>query len=232
MKLGNVARAALIGFTQLGHQARDYLNSHTGSAGILFYNSNSAEVHVSFDFSKFTHVPTDVVVPAGESHFFPIPPGISQYGHAFYVGSTPNNLGARAKRDSDTKVEFTMNGFSGHSYYDVDVERGVSLPVRVTDLNGKIHAGCAIDKMKICPTQWKHYHTDGRLDQCKNPQNAEAVKFFRQGCPDWYVKSDDKVTKVRQFKKNTKSALLTVAGPNADHFLTEMRKQVKPILMS
>ncbi|KAI9655833.1 MAG: hypothetical protein M1821_005268 [Bathelium mastoideum] len=223
-------QSALVGIPQLADQTKNYLDSHTGSAAILFHNSNTAQVHVSFDFSAYTNLPTDIVVPGGGSHFFPIPAGISKAGHAFYVGSTPNRQELGTKRDADTKTEFTMNGWSGHAYFDIDVERGVSVPVRATDLKGQVHAGCAVDKIKTCPQAWKHYAADGRLDQCRNPQTQEAISFFRKGCPQWYVASDDKMTMVKPWAKNSRSVLLVVAGAQADERLEEMRKQAKSVL--
>ena len=221
-----------MGAAQLASQAKDYLNSHAGSAAILFHNSGTAQVHVSFDFSSYTNVVTDVVVPGGGDYFFPIPAGISKKGHAFYVGSTPNHAGLGSKRNSDTKTEFTMNGWSGHAYFDIDVERGVSVPVRATDLSGQVYAGCSLDKVKNCPQAWKHYHSDGRLDQCTNMQTHEAIEFFRRGCPDWYVNTNDKVTRVKPWAKNSKSVLLVVAGPQADRQLEELRRQAQPVLTS
>ena len=233
MKLENLfVRAALLAFPKVISQAKDYVHSHQGGAGIIFHNSDTAQVHISFDYNGFTNLPSDVVVPGGESRFFHIPPGISKVGHAFYVGSTPNHRGMGAKRDADTKTEFTLNGYSGHAYFDIDVERGVSVPVLATDVHGEAYAGCSADKMKTCPQAWRHYHSDGRLDQCKNTQTLDAIRFFRQGCPDWYVLSDDRMTKVKSFAKNSKNVLLVVSGPHTSDHLEELRKQAKKIMNS
>ncbi|KAI9701747.1 MAG: hypothetical protein M1820_006375 [Bogoriella megaspora] len=204
-------------------------STNPGSGAVLLYNGAPFPMHVSWDWCIGTAVlssqPTDYVLEPYATSFFELPSSIQGLGHAFYVSRTPNPEIAGPKRTHDTKMEFLMRGHGGHMYFDVDVEKGVSIPMIATDLFGPMKSGCGVDKLATCPEQWKHYGSDGLPDQCLNWQTSDSIGYFRDSCPGWYVMWNDEETRgVPSFGMN-RPVLLVAAGGDVDANLENLRAQ-------
>ncbi|KAK5138575.1 hypothetical protein LTR08_000163 [Meristemomyces frigidus] len=119
----------------------------------------------------------------------------ANWGGAIFVGLVPNGLDVGDWRNHDTKVELTVGGYENFDFFDVDQEKGASVPVVISV--GDMHGGCPVDKLPSCPVEWQMRHVaSGPVVQCRNDQTAQAQAFFEGDCPNTYVRFDDIQTKV------------------------------------
>ena len=177
----------------------------TGHTGIWFRNEHPLDQYLSVDFAEkdmAAHpdlVAQDMTIAATEHIFLPMRPGMSP---KFFLSPTPNNRSAEVgdKRDSDTAVEVTFAGFQGHTYYDVDIERGFSVPVWCYgyDQDWEDGSGCLADLLDGCPEHLKHFdESSGMHDQCLGDGSEASVMRRRKMCPQVYVQSDDEQTRAQ-----------------------------------
>lgn len=169
--------------------------------GIMFHNLHSHAQYISGDWAKKdtdTHPhlmwPNAHLAP-NSSIFFPAP---AQSSPKFYIGPTPNNRTVGEKRDHDTIVEATFAGTYDTTYYDVDFEKGFSVPLWCVGSGDKWDSGegCLVDVLAYCEEEDKYYDANsGLYDQCRNSGKAETVNLWYQLCPGAYVLPDDRATK-------------------------------------
>jgi hypothetical protein len=216
-----LARGAAIGLsiTDAADKANQYVTGNSTGA-VVFYNAASTEMHLSFDYTKKVDgLSPDYTVSSKKAAMLKIPQELIEEGQAFFVGPDANDASVGSKRDSNTKVEFTMKGYAGKTFFDVDVEKGFTVPVMMSDLGGTAESGCSVDKLADCPDNLKEGDSI-----CKNDQSSSAIKYYREDCPHWYVQSDDKQTTVPISKK---MIIWVVAGPDAGDELKKIRSEGK-----
>ncbi|GAB7356044.1 hypothetical protein MBLNU459_g6660t1 [Dothideomycetes sp. NU459] len=185
----------------------DFHSEDPGPVGLYFYNMHPLPQYVSADWATKDIVQypdldwTYMLLQPNESKFIPTRPTTSP---KFFIGPTPNNRTAEVdgKRDHDTVVEATFVGAYNTTYYDVDIEKGFSVPVWCVGAGDKWHTGegCLANVLAFCPAEDRHYdRATGMYDQCRlsgSRARASTIRLWRQLCPDVYVLADDHSTKV------------------------------------
>ncbi|TKA54720.1 hypothetical protein B0A49_13163 [Cryomyces minteri] len=164
----------------------------TSDPGFWIKNENTHPVFISFDVSSGA-APADIWLDSQWSQWVPTNKG---WSGAFYVSTTRTDRAVGAKRNADTKVEATFQGANDLTYFDVDIEKGFSLPVWCGPRAWNVASGCSYDFLSDCPQGDRHYDQfTGEYDQCRNPQSAESIVRFRSHCPSAYVQWNDVQTK-------------------------------------
>ena len=99
------------------------------------------------------------------------------------------------KRDRDTKTEISNIPEKLALAFDVDLEKGASVPIVVrmpsADGNTTVRAGCSVDKLAACPPEMQIWEDDKLVNCVRNDDSPASLDFFRHGCPDIYVQPDD-----------------------------------------
>lgn len=168
--------------------------------GLLIENLYGREIYVSGDWAAkdvaehgSQAMPNQSHILAnGSSVFIPAFPNTSP---KYYFGSTPNEATTQvgSKRDSDTVFEATFVNEDGKTFYDVDVERGFSVPLWCHGVQEQWTAGkgCEGDLLSNCPAELQHTDEDGVVDQCRSEPTKMDIKRRREFCPRAYIISDD-----------------------------------------
>lgn len=175
----------------------------SGDIGLRIRNDNPSTEYVSIDWAakdSASHpelVTPNVTVQPGETTFIPVPAGASP---KFYFGFSPNDRATGAKRDGDTAVEATFVGWAGHTFFDVDIEKGFSVPLWCHgEADEEAHGrGCNADLLATCDKQDAHVDAlSGKVDQCRaSPRNFQT---WSDMCTKAYTYADDhSVTTVLQ----------------------------------
>ncbi|KAK4983931.1 hypothetical protein LTR66_008660, partial [Elasticomyces elasticus] len=143
---------------------------NANEVGIRFINENSKRTYISTDFATADDIPMSAwpqaVLEPGEAVTWAAPPKSSP---KWFVGTTANDRSTQSKRDYDTIVEATFGSDCAdptcHTYFDVDLERGFSVPIwcktgaRDDDDGSDWSApntGCSADLMADCPAGDRH----------------------------------------------------------------------------
>ena len=174
-----------------------------GLMGIIFYNHNTNPQHISTDWAKddvnqYPDLDWVYTILEPEDHvFIATDPCTSP---KFFVSPTPNNRTAEvgSKRDHDTAVEATFQGGGDWTYFDVDIEKGFSVPIWCHGHGEEWNSGhgCVNDLLDECPECSRHYDNDtGIYDQCLPMNTVEDYAMRYRLCPDVYVKHDDDMTR-------------------------------------
>lgn len=178
-----------------------------GAMGVILNNARGHPVHISVDWAAKDGPQPDVyyLLQPHTGQFMEAQPGTSP---KIYVSSSDNRPTAHVgeKRDHDTAIEVTFNGYEMNTYYDVDLERGFSEPVMCHPVEMEMESsdmefsnktsGCLADVLSRCPEHLKHFDpVTGSLDQCRTEDSTENVALRRAMCPNAYVQSDDRQTK-------------------------------------
>lgn len=174
------------------------LQDRDEQTGATFTNTRDHDIYISIDWSaddvaeygdQLTSGPG--IISPGCQVFIPALPHTSP---KYFLSSTDNSLATRDKRDHDTAVEATYQGFEGFTFFDVDFEKGFSEAVWCHSMQDGWDqgSGCDKDMLAVCPDELKHFDpVTGRLDQCVGVDTPENVAFRRQLCPWAYEASND-----------------------------------------
>lgn len=179
---------------------------YEGQCGIFFNNTTPVPMFLSGDWAAEDYDEYGDQLASLEFHLEPSGtlwvPTYEGTSPKIFVSFTNNSVALGAKRNSDTVVEATFNSANDHLYFDVDIEKGFSVPVwcRALGPQNAEGSGCVNDVLGDCPEQYRHYdEVDGVqvVDQCTADQNdPESVARFRNHCPHTYVFWDDQGTRV------------------------------------
>lgn len=175
-------------------------DSGADSIGLLVENLYGSDIYMSGDWAAKDVVQHGSSAMPNQSHI--LANGTSVFVKAFpntspkyYFGTTPNAAGPEvgSKRDSDTVFEATFVDENGKTFYDIDVERGFSVPLWCHGVleqwaDGK---GCEGDLLSTCPEKLQHTDKDGVVDQCRSEKTKMDIKRRREYCPRAYILSDD-----------------------------------------
>ena len=126
-------------------------------------------------------------------------PGLPLTSPKYFLSTTPNQASPEIgeKRDHDTAVEVTYVGYEQKTYWDVDSEKGLSVPVwchAATD-SWSSGQGCEGDVLAGCQPHLVHTGPDGVADQCWGEGTAVDVARRRGFCPTAYVVFNDEGTR-------------------------------------
>ncbi|GAB7340083.1 hypothetical protein MBLNU457_6575t1 [Dothideomycetes sp. NU457] len=166
--------------------------------GLLINNFYGGDIYVSGDWAakdvaKHGAMPNQSHILAnGSSVFVKAFPGTSP---KYYFGITPNEAGPQvgSKRDHDTVFEATFIDEYGKTFYDIDVERGFSVPLwcHGSQEDWTAGKGCEGDLLSTCPEKLQHLDKDGVVDQCRSEPNRMDILRRREVCPRAYIVYDD-----------------------------------------
>ncbi|KAL1305960.1 hypothetical protein AAFC00_004098 [Neodothiora populina] len=171
--------------------------------GIKFVNEHSVGIHVSNDWAAKDKAEypdlirtNEFIVPGGSLYL----PASEHTSPKFYLAPTANGKSTfvESRRDHNTVVEATFGGFSNVTYYDVDIEKGISVPIWC---HGELDdwdtgAGCLQDVLSVCPKEDRHIDAKtGIYDYCRGTNSAENIAIRASLCPDAYLLWDDMDTK-------------------------------------
>jgi len=176
------------------------------SVGFLIHNHYGQDIYISGDWAakdceRYGEVglpKQDHVLQNDSSVFLEALPDTSP---KYFIGLTPNHHDVGEKRDRDTVIEATFVNQDGDTYYDVDVEKGVSVPIWC---HGQAEQwdtgrGCEGDVLSDCPEHLKHYdHETGTMDQCVGEGSPADLERRRKHCSRAYILSDDHVRGVNK----------------------------------
>lgn len=192
MKLSSSITMIALALRQANTAPTDY-----GLTGITFINQNPNLIYISGDwaakdgYGSTQSASLDRTIESGASTFYP---GCASCSPKFMVSTSPSSLDTGEKRNYDTAVELTWNGFEGKTFYDVDVERGVSVPIwcHANTETWSQGQGCVGNVLDDCPSSLVHIDsTTGLPDQCRADGTAEDIARRREKCPTAYVESED-----------------------------------------
>lgn len=172
-----------------------------GEVGVYFHNQHFMAMHISGDWAgsdKVAHPgltePYEIVQP-GETVFIPALLGTRP---KYFVGPVDNRPTAKVgcNRDSNSAVEVCFGGFERRQYYDLDLEKGFSVPIwcRGDTEKPEEGSGCRSDLLARCPEQYRHHNAEtGIYDFCLgDPTNLE---FRKRECPSSYTLFNQKRTR-------------------------------------
>lgn len=174
-----------------------------GPVGIEFFNNNSLPMHISLDWAHIDtiHHPdiewTNLVIAPGDSHSISAPAGTSP---KYYIGATPNERTAEVdgRRNHNTVVEASYVAYADHTYFDVDIEKGFSVPIWCHGAQAawETGEGCSSDVLAACPAEDRHFdERTGLYDYCIGTESAVNIEVRERLCPYVYVRPDDTRTK-------------------------------------
>lgn len=178
------------------------------SMGISFINHHNRPIFISGDWAQkdldnkqiskpgSDPLSLDTKLAPGKHTFFP---GFASASPKFFVSTTPAQACIGEKRDHDTAIEITWRDYSGKTFYDVDVERGTSVPIWCHGRHEEWQSGmgCEGDVLRDCPPHLTHTHGDnGRVDQCRGENTTEDINRRFAKCPTSYISADDARTHV------------------------------------
>lgn len=185
------------------------INPYGQQIGTVIHNQLGRDLHISIDvdseqYDSYQDVTPfyDVLPPNSGPHCIP---GLPQTSQTIFLGLTcnANNASVGSRRDADTLVEVhygqpdTEESGDGSrlTYYDVDLEKGFSVPVWCTGPDPTdtrdAQVGCKTDILHdLCPVDLVRLDGDSMI-QCLNPQTPDMIEQWRQVCPDSYVMADD-----------------------------------------
>lgn len=172
-------------------------------AGVEFHNKNSQPMHISNDWTAEDEVKhpgiswDNIIVAPGEVAFMAAP--LESTGK-YYIGPTNNSRTAEVaeRRDHNTIFESYYGGYAGFTFFDVDIEKGFSVPMWC---HGAQEAwstgeGCLEDVLAACPDRDRHVdNATGIYDYCEGNLCPENVAIRAALCPRVYVLHDDDATK-------------------------------------
>ncbi|KAF1344662.1 hypothetical protein BDV97DRAFT_425007 [Delphinella strobiligena] len=173
-------------------------------SGTEFHNKNSQPMHISNDWTDAdvaNHpgiVWENMTVAPGEMVFLSAPDDATG---KYYIGPTDNSRTAEVgeNRDSNTIVESFYGGYAGFTYFDVDIEKGFSVPIWCHGAQEEwgTGQGCLEDVLAACPDRDRHIdETTGIYDFCRGDnENAESVAIRTALCPNVYVLAEDNRTR-------------------------------------
>lgn len=148
-------------------------------------NVGSKNVYVNFNANPGSSVPASLTLAPGASQAVPVE---AHWGGAVFAGLQMGN-------GANNKIEANFQGYDGTTFFDVDVEKGFSVPVVCTSGDGLITSGCSIDKLPNCPPAQRLTDASGATVACSNPQTSASIALMREGCPNEYVVWDDVQTR-------------------------------------
>jgi len=169
------------------------------SIGFLIHNQYGSNVHISGDWAAKDlqqygeiNMPDQSYILENDTTVFL--EAFRDTSPKYYIGLTPNTRDIGAKRDHDTVIEATFYNQDGDTYYDVDVEKGISVPIWCHAQTERWDAGrgCQGDVMSDCSEHLQHYDEEtGMMDQCIGEASLTDIKRRRRNCRQAYVMSDD-----------------------------------------
>jgi len=194
-------------------------DSSSDTIGLLIENLNGGDIYISGDWAAKDIARYGSAAMPNQSHI--LANGSSVFIKAFpntspkyYFGYTPNEASPAVgvKRNSDIVFEATFVDENGKTFYDVDVERGFSVPLWCHGLqeqwtDGK---GCEGDILSTCPEQLQHLDKDGVIDQCRSEPTKMDIKRRRKFCPRAYIVWDDDKWGVKAINTPASSGELSV----------------------
>lgn len=176
----------------------------SGPAGIWFDNQNGASVHISNDWALPGAASHNAWIEPGAKQFFEAPLGSST---KYFVGPVLNSRDpdTNEQRDHNTVVEVTYGNGVMFTYYDLDIEKGFSLPIwcHGSEDPWDDGQGCLEDVLSACPEADKHFdETTGIYDYCEAKNTTENFSIRAGLCPHIYVLFDDHQTKATNRKSH------------------------------
>jgi len=192
--------SAALAFTATAYALPATTKPAKDTVGLLIHNLHGSDIYISGDWSAEDRAQYGSQRMPNQSHI--LSNGSSVFMQAFpntspkyYFGTTPNeaNEFVGNKRDSDTVFEATFVDDKGKTFYDVDVERGFSVPVwcHGSQEEWKDGKGCEGDILSTCPEKLQHMDKNGSIDQCLSESTTVDIKRRRKFCPRAYVVFDD-----------------------------------------
>lgn len=174
--------------------------------GTRFVNNNSQPMYISMDWAAEDEVTypgiawQNELVQPGSQVFMQAPPNTHV---KYYVGPVANDKSTVVgeQRDHNTVAEITYVGAYNLSYYDVDIEKGFSVPLWCHGENDPSDTGegCLSDVLAACHPENRHIdEATGIYDYCIGRQTEDSLEMRQALCPDVYIQSDDHRTKTIQ----------------------------------
>jgi len=169
--------------------------------GFLIHNQYGSDIHISGDWAATDlkrygeiNMPKQCYVLENDTTI--LLEALPDTSPKYYFGLTPNTHDLGSKRDHDTVIEATFCNQDGDTYYDVDVEKGVSVPIWCHAQTERWDAGrgCEGDVLSDCPHHLQHYDKGiSMIDQCVGEASLTDIRRRRRYCRQAYVLSEDHV---------------------------------------